>query len=66
MFPHFQFHELEGIGFSGFAFGFFRDDVQLVRTKNTLRCFNSTLMEYLHAVIVSGMYTLHAFELAII
>ena len=60
MFPYFQFHKLEGIGFSGFAFGFFREDVQLIGTKDTLKCFNSSLMEHLHAVIVSGMYTFFA------
>ena len=49
-----QFKELEELGFEGFAIAFYKESTQLVCTRQTVNCFNSALIEYLHAIIVSG------------
>lgn len=49
-----QFKELEDLGYEGFAIAFYKECMELVGTKLTVNCFNLALIEYLHAVIVSG------------
>ena len=49
-----QFQDLERIGYSGFALGYFQEDIQLVGTQAAINSISSALLEYLHAVIVAG------------
>ena len=49
-----QFQELEELGYEGFAIAFYKECTELVGTRLTVNCFNPPLIEYLHAVIVSG------------
>ena len=49
-----QFEELERLGFEGFAIGFYKECSDLAGTKQAINCVNAALLEYLHAVIVSG------------
>ena len=50
-----QFNELEKLGFSGFAFGFFEEDMHWAGTSDTVECsVDPKFTEYLHAVILSS------------
>ena len=49
-----QFDELEELGFIGFSVGFFEEKSQIVGTKNTANCFTPQVVEYLHALMISG------------
>ena len=49
-----QFEELENLGYAGFAFSFFEDDVQTVSTSNCTSCFTPSVVAYLHALVVVG------------
>lgn len=48
--------ELEDLGYKGFAIAFYKECMELAGNKLTviINCFNLALIEYLHAVIVSG------------
>ncbi len=48
--------KLEQLGYFGFAFGFFEDDVQFVSSSNASCCSSPALIEYLHAVIIAGKF----------
>ena len=54
-----QFQELEELGYEGFAVAFYKECTELVGTRLTVNCFNPALIEYLHAVIVSGTELLY-------
>ena len=49
-----QMIELEKLGYSAFAFGYFEDDTQFSGTASARCCANSQIIEYLHSVIVAG------------
>ena len=53
-FSYVQFQELEELGYQGFAVAFYKECTELVGTRMTVNCFNPALIEYLHAIIVSG------------
>ena len=54
-----QLQELEELGYEGFAVAFYKECTELVGTRLTVNCFNTALIEYLHAVIVSGTELLY-------
>ena len=46
---------VQKLGFSGFAFGFFEEDMHWAGTSDTVECsVNPKFTEYLHAVILSS------------
>ncbi len=48
--------ELENFGYSAFAFGYFKEDIQFCSTA-TAKCWAIPQnIEYLHSVIVAGRY----------
>ena len=53
-FSYMQFQELEELGYQGFAVALYKECTELVGTRMTVNCFNPALIEYLHAIIVSG------------
>ncbi len=57
IFPPLQFEELEKIGYSGFAFGFFDTDVQEVHTTDCASCVSPKIADYFRCLTVAGMYT---------
>ncbi len=49
-----QFEELDELGYIGFSLAFNENKMELVTTSSVAHSFNPKLVEYLHAVIVSG------------
>ena len=49
-----QFQELESLGFSGFAIGFYEDKMELVSTSSMSKSFTPQMIEYLHALTITG------------
>jgi len=47
---------LEELGFVGFSLAFFEEKSQIVGTSSTLHCFTPQLVEYLHAVLITGLF----------
>ena len=47
------------LGYGGFTVAFYKECTELVGTRLTVNCFNTALIEYLHAVIVSGTELLY-------
>ena len=54
--PDSQFDELEELGFVGFSVAFFQEKSQIVGTSSTLQCFTPQLVEYLHALLITGWF----------
>ncbi len=51
-----QFKELERIGYSGFAFGFYNMDVQEVHTTDCAACISPEVVDYLRSLIIASKY----------
>lgn len=49
-----QFQELEQLGFSGFAVAFYEDKMELVSTCAMTESFTPQMIEYLHALTITG------------
>ena len=49
-----QFEELENLGYCGFAVAFFEDKMELVSTSSMSDSFHPQLIEYLHALTITG------------
>ena len=60
--PDLQFDELEELGFIGFSLPFFEEKSQIVGTSSTLQCFTPQLVEYLHAVLITGRLSEHCIK----
>ena len=60
--PDLQFDELEELGFIGFSLAFFEEKSQIVGTSSTLQCFPPQLVEYLHAVLITGRLSEHCIK----
>ena len=60
--PDLQFDELEELGFIGFSLAFFEEKSQIVGTSSTLQCFTPQLVEYLHAVLITGRLSDHCIK----
>ena len=53
-----QFEELEGLGYVGFSLAFLEGKSQIMGTSSVMKCFSPELIEYLHAVMVAGKFTI--------
>ena len=53
-----QFEELEGLGYVGFSLVFLEEKSHIAGTSSVMKCFSPQLIEYLHAVIVAGKFTI--------
>lgn len=49
-----QFQELEKIGYSGFALGFFDMDVQAVHTSDSEACVCREVTDYFRSLIITS------------
>ena len=54
-----QFDELEELGFIGFALAFLEEKSQIVGASSTLHCFSPQIVEYLHALLITGIMRFH-------
>ncbi len=51
-----QFAELKLLGYNGFAVAFCGGKSQLIGPDPIIGSFSSSVLEYLHALVVGGMY----------
>lgn len=51
-----QFQELEKLGYSGFALGFFDVDVQSVHTSDCATCVSPEITDYFRSLIISSKF----------
>lgn len=49
-----QFDELDFLGYQGFAFAYKGEDMLLVGTADSRRVITQDILEYLHAVFITG------------
>ena len=54
-----QFEELENLGCCGFAVAFFEDKMELVSISLMSDSFHPQLIEYLHALTITGEVIVH-------
>ena len=49
-----QFKQLENLGYSGFAFGFFEEDVHFVSTSSATPCSHPKVIQFLISLITAS------------
>lgn len=50
---HKQIELLEDLGYSGFALGFFEEDIHFVSTSSAIHCSHPSLIQYLVSLITA-------------
>ena len=54
LFSFFQYDELDGLGFKGFAVAFYREYAQVIGTSGTVETFTPVVHEYFHGLVTVG------------